>query len=951
MSCRGKLPRMPSPRCHPPASRPVTRPRLAWFAAMTLLVLAARVRAVAPQKVATVEGMTEYQLENGLRVLLYPDASQAKFSVTMNVLVGSRHEGYGETGMAHLLEHLVFKGTPRHPQVAAALREHGAVSNGSTSIDRTNYYETLTATDANLEFALDLEADRLVNSYVRQADLDSEMTVVRNEFELGENSIARLLRQRVWAAAFDWHNYGKSTIGNRTDIERVPIDNLKAFYQQHYQPDNAVLVVAGKFDVAKALGYVEKYFGAIPRPARPLARTWTEEPPQDGERAVTLRRVGDVGLVQAAYHIPAGAHEDAATMAVVAGVLNQRTTGRLFRALVATRKATSAAASVSRDHDASLMSASAEVPKDGSVEEVRDILMTTIEKFGDTVITADEVNRVKQQILRQRELAASDTAQVGIALSEWIAQGDWRLYFLHRDRVEQVTPEMVKACAKRYLQRNNRTVGLFIPTAQAERVAIPPAPELNPLVAGYQGRAAISAGEEFDPTPANIEARVSRLDLANGIKVTLLPKKSRGQEVVAMLTLRYGDEQNLKGLESAASFLPALMLQGTRTMSGQQFRDALDRLGASITPGAPVAGGRGRGGRGGATVPAPLGTITFSVQAKRDTLPEALDLLRQMLREPRLPATSFEITKRERLASLQQTRTEPASLAPRLLSRELTAYAPDDVRYTPTIDESIQRLQAVTYDQVKRVHSEFLGGDVGELTIVGDFDPDAAIPAAKQALNGWTAKQPYARIVAQPPTLKPGARHVIATPDKANATYTAGVIFGLRDDDPDYPALLMGNYILGSGTLASRLGVRIRQQEGLSYGVTSALAVSAQDARASLTINAIVNPKNMARLEVCVQEELKRFLADGITQDELDKARAGYFDTLKVNRASDAAIAATLTSLRHLDRTFDWQAAQQRKIEALTPAQVTAAVRRHIDPSKLVIVTAGDFVTKPAEAN
>src|SRR5258706_502129 len=286
------------------------------FALAGVAVLAAihLSRAAEPKKIASVEGITEYGLDNGLRVLLFPDNSQSKVTVNMTVLVGSRQEGYGETGMAHLLEHMVFKGTPRHPQIPKALQEHGAQFNGSTSDDRVNYFETLAATDENLEFAIDLEADRLVNSNIKRKDLDSEMTVVRNEFERGENSPTRVLSERISSAACDWHNYGKSTIGNRTDIERVPVENLRAFYRKYYQPDNIVLIVAGKFEEAKALGWVQKYFGVIPRPARKLDTTWTEEPAQDGERSVTLRRVGDVSAVGVAYPVSAAGHEESATM-------------------------------------------------------------------------------------------------------------------------------------------------------------------------------------------------------------------------------------------------------------------------------------------------------------------------------------------------------------------------------------------------------------------------------------------------------------------------------------------------------------------------------------------------------------------------------------------------------------------------------------------------------------
>ncbi|HEY5914925.1 MAG TPA: pitrilysin family protein, partial [Verrucomicrobiae bacterium] len=528
--------------------------------------------AEAPRKITSVEGITEYQLDNGLRVLLFPDKSQSKVTVNLTVLVGSRQEGYGETGMAHLLEHMVFKGTPRHPQVPKALQEHGAQFNGSTSSDRVNYFETLNASEENLEFALDLEADRLVNSYIKKEDLESEMTVVRNEFERSENSPSGVLGKRLAATAYHWHNYGKPTIGNRSDIEKVPVENLRAFYKKFYQPDNVVLVVAGRFDENKALELVQKYFGTIPRPSRKLEMTYTEEPAQDGERTVVLRRVGDVAAVALAYHIPAAGHEDSAALQVLANILSTQPSGRLYKGLVETKKAASASAYAGADHDPGLFMVDAEVPRGNSPDEVRDLAIGIVEKVGAQGVTAEEVNRAKQQILKARELASTETSQIAIRLSEWASQGDWRLYFLHRDRIEKITPEAVQAAATRYLQRNNRTVGMFVPTDKPERVDVPPAPNLQTLLANYQGRAAISEGEVFDATPENVEARVQRQEMRPGIKVTLLPKKTRGEEVHLVLTLRYGNEENLKGFEPASAFLPDLMLKGTSKLSYQQLR-------------------------------------------------------------------------------------------------------------------------------------------------------------------------------------------------------------------------------------------------------------------------------------------------------------------------------------------------------------------------------------------
>ena len=897
--------------------------------------------ATAPQKVASIEGITEYRFENGLRTLLFPDPSQSKVTVNMTVLVGSRQEGYGETGMAHLLEHMVFKGTPRHPKVPKVLQDHGAQFNGSTSSDRVNYFETLPASDENLDFALDLEADRLVNSYIKHEDLDSEMTVVRNEFERGENSGASVLGKRIAAAAYNWHNYGKPTIGNRSDIERVPVENLRAFYKKYYQPDNIVLIVAGRFEEAKALELVQKYFGVLPRPERKLDNTYTEEPAQDGERLVILRRVGDLAAIGVAYHIPAGPHQDVAALQVLANILSTQPSGRLYKLLIETKKAASASAYASAEHDPGLMTVDAEVPRGGSTEEVRDLILTTVEQIGQQGVTQEEVNRAKQQILKAREMAANDTSRIGVSLSEWAAQGDWRLYFLHRDMIEKVTPEAVKVAAAHYLQRNNRTVGLFIPTDKAERIEIPPTPDLQALVANYKGRDVVAEGEAFEATPANIESRVKRLDLPEGIKVTLLPKKSRGQEAHLTLTLHYGDENSLKGLESAAGFLPEMMMRGTKKLTHQQLRDELDRLKATLGTGG--GGGRGgRGGRGGGGGGA-TGVINFSIQARHDTLPAVIGLLGQVLREPLLPSDQFDILKGERLAMVEQMRSEPAMLGPRLLQRELSPYKPDDIRYIPTVEESIDRLQKATYDQVAQLYRDFLGSQSGEVTIVGDFDADACLAPLREALQGWKAAKPYARIPMPIQAEVAGAKHEINTPDKANATYSAGMLFPLRDDDADYPALVIGNYILGAGALSSRLGNRIRQQEGLSYGVSSSLTASSWDQRASFSITAISNPQNAGKVVKAAQEELDRLVRDGVTAEELRNAKQGFLQAQKVARSTDTALAGVLTTLRHHDRTMAFEAEFDQKVEALTPDTVNAALKKHLDPKKLVVVTAGDF--------
>jgi zinc protease len=889
-----------------------------------------------PKKLVTIEGITEYQLDNGLRILLFPDASASTVTVNLTVLVGSRHEGYGETGMAHLLEHMVFKGTPTHSNIPKLLRDHGARFNGTTWVDRTNYFETMPANDTNLEFGIHLEADRLVNSFIRREDLISEMTVVRNEFEAGENMPDRILSQRMLAVAYEWHNYGKSTIGNRSDIERVPIQNLQAFYHKFYRPDNAMLVVAGRFEPAKALTLISKYFGVLKRPERPLDSTYTEEPAQDGERTVVLRRVGSVGVVGAVYHIPAGSHEDLPAVEVLEQLLTTEPSGRLYQALVVSKKASRVSGTTYAWHDPGVLELSVQVDPSKSLEEVRDALLAVLEKLPTAKITEEEVERAKRKLLKDRELRVTDSGRVGIELSDWGAQGDWRLFFLHRDRLAKVNVADVNRVAARYLQPSNRTVGLYIPTDRPERAEVPAAPVVAELVKNYKGGKDLTAGESFDPTPANIESRVVRAELPGGVKLALLPKKSRGEAVFAELTLRYGNEESLKGLTTAGQVLPQLMLRGTKKHTRQQLQDELDKLKVRLSA--------GRGGGPFEAMAGGAGALNFTIECKRATFPAVLRLLGEVLREPTFPPEELEIIKRQRRETLEKGKKEPFMLVLQSLMRKLSPYPKDDVRYSPTTDEHIARLGALTVDQVSRLYQEQVGAD-GEFVAVGDLDPGETREVVGDLLKDWKASVPYRRIPQEAFMNVPGSRESINTPDKANALYAAGHALALNDADPDYAAVHMADFILG-GSFASRLTTRVRHKEGLSYGSGSHAGADAKDKAGVFMMFAICNPANIEKVDKAMIEELEKLCKDGVSPTELAEAKKALLEQMKVERSRDDMLAMRLTQNLHAGRTFAYYADLEQKITALMPEEVNSAARNHLDPKRLIIVQGGDFKKK-----
>lgn len=900
--------------------------------ALTLAISVSFAAAQNPERVASVEGITEYRLPNGLRVLLFPDPTKQTITVNITYLVGSRHENYGETGMAHLLEHLVFKGTPRHTNIPQELTEHGSRPNGTTSFDRTNYFETFQATEENLRWALDLEADRMVNSFIAKKDLDSEFSVVRNEYESGENNPFGALLKRMMAASFEWHNYGKSTIGERSDIENVNIERLQAFYKRYYQPDNAVLLVAGKFDEAKTLEMVKQYFAPIPKPARELPKLYTSEPAQDGERAVTVRRVGDIQGVGIAHHIPAGSHPDFAALEVLGVVLADTPSGRLHKAVVETKKAVLVANFEFQTHDPGAALILSIVPKDVQIEATRDLILQTIDDVAKNPPTAEEVERARQKLLKSIELALNSSDRIGLTLSEYAAMGDWRLYFLRRDRIRKVTPEDVKRVAAAYLKPSNRTVGLFIPTSNPDRAEIPPRPDVAAMLKDYKGGEAVAMGEAFDPSPANIDARAIRSTTPGGLKLALVPKKTRGGKVNARLTLRFGNEKDLMNRSDAGGLAGAMLMRGTTKHTREQIQDAFDKLKAQ----ANVFGGATQAGA--------------LIETTRENLPAVLRLVAEILREPSFPAKEFDQLKQDRITNTEFQRREPASVAFNAFSRHMNPYPKGHINYVSTIDESVADLKAVTLDDVKKFYTDFYGADHGELAVVGDFDDKEIAKLAGELFGGWKSSRPFARV--------PQVYHNVApinqsfeTPDKANAFFLAGLNLNLRDDDPDYPAMLLGNYMLGGGFLNSRLAVRIRQKEGLSYGVGSSFGASALDKTGTFMANAIYAPQNVAKLEAVFKEELEKALKDGFTAEEVKAAKSGWLQSRQVSRAQDNELVNTLSNGLYLNRTLAWDAGIEKKIEALTPDQILTAMRKHIDPARITIIKAGDFAKaakKPA---
>ena len=882
-----------------------------------------RVSAGAAQLYTQVEGVSEYRLSNGLRVLLAPDASKPTMTVNITYLVGSRHENYGETGMAHLLEHLVFKGTPSRGNIMQELGKRGMRFNGTTSYDRTNYFETFAANDDNLQWALEMEADRMVNSYIALKDLDTEFSVVRNEMEMGENNPRRTLWKYMAATAYDWHNYGKPTIGARTDVENVRIENLQAFYRQYYQPDNAVLVITGKLDVSKTLSLVERYFGAIPKPARTLPVTYTRDAVQQGAREVSVKRVGDTQLAAVLYHTAAASHPDAVAMEALSDILADTPNGRLHKELVEKNKAVSIAPWNFSLKEPGYIIFMAELGKEQSITDLRAGLQEALENIKAQPVTEQELQRAKTSLMVGFDDTMNDPQRLAMQLSESAASGDWRLLFWERDRLEALTAQQVQAAAENYFKESNRTFGQFIPTAAPERSVIPEQVDVSALLANYQGRAAVNAGENFDASPANIGKRTLRGTLPGGMQLALLPKTTRGQTVSGQLQLDFGDVQSLQGQATVSALTARMLMRGAGTLNRAALSSRLDELKAKIS----VDGGSS--------------SVNVSFETVRQHLPQVLDIVRDIVRAPMLLPAEFEQLRKERITQIESQRSDPQAMASQAMRKALDNYAAGDVRKALSVDEILANLRATSLQDVQRFYQDFYGASHAKLTMVGEFDA-AAVQAQSQALWGdWRSSKPYTRLTRNTYSASP-ARLMLAAPDKPNAMYLAALPLNLRDDSPDYIALALGNRVLGGGS-NNRLEERLRQKEGISYSAGSQLSASSFEPVADLILYAIHAPQNLARLQTALREETERLVRDGITAQELDDAKKAMLESSKISLAQDGTLSGTLLGQLSTGRTMDYTAQRLAKIEATSLEDVNAAIRKYMDWSRLVQVHAGDF--------
>ncbi|MBC7883654.1 MAG: insulinase family protein [Anaerolineae bacterium] len=886
----------------------------------------------------------EYRLTNGLKILLVENRVAPVATFLVAYKVGSRNEAIGYTGSTHLLEHMMFKGTPtfnkaKNTQIAATLQRIGASFNATTNRDRTSYFETVPSNQ--LELAIKLEADRMRHSLIADEDRRSEMTVVRNELEQGENSPRRILGQYVEAAAFREHPYHHPTIGWRSDVENVPTARLKDFYNTFYHPANATAIVVGDFDSTNVLQLIAKYFGRYPKPSVPIPQVYTSEPIQQGERRVILRRTGDLPIVELAFHTPAAFGQttvlsdaelakratdpsvanDTYALDLLASSLSVGVTSRLYQTLVETQLATSVGADSDTPRDPGLFKVIATLRPTTDPAKVEATILAELDKVIAEGLTSTELDKAKQQFSAQLAFGRDGTASIAAQLAEAESVGDWHYYQNYETNIAKVTNAEIQRVAKKYFTEDNRTVGYFVPKAKS--IGIPKLPTTSSTVNPVADNPILAASPlaPSSPKATTIAERVQRTQLANGATLVVLENHATPSVAIrgTLLAGAYFEPTDKRGL---AGITAAMLERGTLKRSKLQIAQSLESVGASVS----------------------FSGDTFSVniggRSLAKDLPMVLSTLAEELREPAFPAEELEKIKSTSIVAIRERRLNTGFRSyQRFVNLD---YPKDSPFYVPENDTLIASVQAITVADVRKYYQEHFGGRSLILTVVGDVSGSDVAKQFTEGFQDFQGPKDLQITVIDPPLPTTTKRESVVVTDKASVDIIMGIPASLRRNSPDYFPALFANSALGQSTISSRLGLQVRDKEGLTYGIGSSFS-SPSLAGGPWSITLSANPNNVEQSIRSAKGVLEEYVQKGMRPDELADEKSSAIGRFQVGLSTNAGLAASLLNSEFYKLGPNFLDQVPQILSAVTLEEVNTAIRKYFHPDLLTVVTAGDY--------
>ena len=863
-------------------------------------------------------GIQEYKMTNNeLTILLKEDHSApvATFMVTYNV--GSRNEAIGYTGSTHLLEHLMFKGsrkfnTDKGNSVFQLLQSLGSRMNATTWLDRTNYYETMPS--EHLETAIEIEADRMRNAFIKEEDRQAEMTVVRNEFERGQNNPLGVLDEHIWATAYLAHPYHHSTIGWKADIENVSIERLKEFYDTFYWPNNATVTIVGDFETSEALALVKKHFGRIPKSRNEIPEVYTEEPKQEGQRRVLLKRAGQQGVVGIAHKTPSATHEDAPSFLVLSSILSSGKNSRFYKNITDKGLTTGVFIWDSLFRDPGLFAVYASLTPGTEHEKVEALIMAEYEKIKKEGVTDEEVEKAKAQLIAAIKFRQDGSFAVAGSLNEAIASGDWTLFTTYEERLAGVTKETVNAVVEKYFLEDLSTVGHFIPKVggdQRGKRGPSGATELAEIKKQYFSKEEKEEGA--------LASQVKSSEPVEGIKLFTL---ERGSGVVTLSgSFLGGDIYAPSENKRIPDVVVSMLDQGTTKSSKFEISDKIEKAGAMLR----FSNGKAR--------------VGFNGKFLSEDTALIIELLSEQLQLPAFNEEELEKTKKRMITAYKKSKESTRGNA---INNMLEGFYSESHQNAPNnADESIKNIEKITTDDLKAYHKTNYGRGSMVVVAVGDVDHAELSNIIAENLKDWQASPLEEKKETEKGTKNAGKAYVTMQ-DKTSTDFLVGVPLGINRDHPDYRPLFVASYILG-GNFSARLMQTVRVKEGLTYGIRSSMSGFGNDTDGYWYVGGTFAPELLSKGENSTLREIKKWAKDGVTSEEVAVAKSTLTGSYKVAFDSTGGLAGGILAavvdwggLSHLD---DYP----EKINSITPEQVNDAIKKYISVEDLYEVAAGSI--------
>lgn len=887
------------------------------------------------KKIEEAAGIVEFRLKNGLKILLKENHSAPVVSFMVVYRVGSRNEAVGHTGSTHFLEHMMFKGTRKFsPSNGTGVMETfsriGALLNATTWLDRTNYFECVPA--EYLELCIEVEADRMRNLNFSQEDRDSEMTVVRNEFERGENNPASALGKELTALAFREHPYHHPTIGWRSDVESVPLQRLKDFYETYYWPNNATVIVVGDFESSKTLRLIHKYFGKIPKAPHEIPAVYTVEPPQEGERRLELRRAGDLPQLMLGYHTPEANHPDNYALSAMHAILGDsgKRSSRLYKALLEKGLATSCFCGNGEFRDPFLFTFRATLAPGKSFAEVEEAIYAEIERMKKEAVGDEELRRAKSSNRKGTILGSADPQTFATMLCGAESVATWKWLVEYDDHYDRVTAEDIMRVARKYFQTDNRTVGHFIPSEGNGKALWQPtetrqteskktkAKKTAPKSTNHNGHKRLQL-----PAPgtqkSNFTDRVFKEILPNGLTLLVMPNRGTGS-VAINGALPAGDCFANPQLSIVPTIAASMLTRGSQNYSKEALAKVLEEMGI-------------RFGFGSDRFKVAFGTLVTS-----DDFAKFMPVLSDLLRKPLFLEEELSLVVKEIRAGLTRSISDTGRRANNALMQAL--YPENHPFYERSFEERLQELDALDPAILNSYHQSHYGPAGSIITVVGDIEPAEAFKLLKEQFSDWQAQARKEIVVPEVALPKAPKRLEINLDDKASVDILIGHPSTLSRKNKDFFAAQLANAALGKDTISARLGKVLRVKHGLTYGVYSYFDDSSFGA-APWTISLSVNPSNLSKSLKLVHEVVETYMKKGITTQELEDEAGRAVGSFLVSLRSSDGIASALTRFEYIGLGVKEMDSVAHDFMAVTRKDVEHAMKKYLHPELATTVIAG----------